>query len=735
MDERFSPGNFEDDDFCLRAQIAGFNTVIAKDVFIHHYGSKSFTAEGLEKYKTRLETNQKIFVDKWGATPEEIWLKGKQIKGRRIMFTLNKNEFMENLERALSLIEEQDYDVALDYLKNSVALYNNFDHEEHDPELANLLNLAGNVSLINGNLETAQKYFENALNEDNNSSHACGGLGEVLLAAENYEAAKTMYEWGVKNNPGNKVAVEGLAKVNEILNLPENDNSLLKLNEETNIPGNLYESVSTEADKLISEAYKLFGEKKFDFALTKLSQAENIFNGQISNPSNIDFAASFYNMKGFNYLGLNDINNAKECFQKALEINPDSSQAYAGLGEILFLNKYDEQAKLMFEKAVQNNPNNLFAVNGLEKINKLLSNNSSFPGSPKQQDDKLKIYHRDDFGKLFNQLGFYGKGVEIGVQAGNFSQTLRNTWKGEELYLIDWWKHIHDYKDIANVSDEKQREFYLSVIKKFEDDYSVHIIRKDSLKASEQFPDEYFDWIYLDADHSYEGCSNDLEVWFPKLKKGGVFAGHDYVDGEMKGGSFRVKSAVNKFISNKDVDLYLTEERTMKSWYFIKPGDDFPEIEVKTDEKNLHQNEVDNQKLQSVLEEILAASYELFSLKHFDEAIDSLNKSEELFYSQNNRDLIAALENMKGFNYLGLNEKDKARESFETALNINHDSSQACAGLGELFYLEGKDKEAKLMYEFAVKNNPDNQFAVTGLEKINKILNLSENHNSLMQEQ
>ena len=44
LDERFSPGNFEDDDFCLRAQLAGYKTVIAQDVFIHHYGSKSFKA-------------------------------------------------------------------------------------------------------------------------------------------------------------------------------------------------------------------------------------------------------------------------------------------------------------------------------------------------------------------------------------------------------------------------------------------------------------------------------------------------------------------------------------------------------------------------------------------------------------------------------------------------------------------------------------------------------------------
>ena len=731
LDERFSPGNFEDDDYCLRAQKAGFKTVIVKDVFIHHFGSKSFTAEGLEKYKTILEKNQKIFIDKWGATPEEIWLKGKQTKGRKVMFTLNKNEFTENLERALSLIEEKEYDVAMDYLNNSVELYDKFDHEDSDPDLANLLNLAGNVSLIKGNLKTAQKYFEHALNEDKNSSHACTGLGEVLFTSKNYLAAKTMYEWGVKNNPENKAAIEGLSKVNKILNLPEDDNSLMKSDEETDSPYQETENIESETDRLINEAYEMFNEKKFNESLNKLNKAEKIFNGQLRNPVNPDFAASFYNMKGFNYLGLNDIDNAKACFQKALEINPDSSQAYAGLGEILFLNEYDEQAKVMFEKAIKNNPGNLFAINGLEKINRILIDNNSSCGSRIQSDDKLKIRHRDDFGKLFNQLELLGKGAEIGVQAGLYSQTLRNTWKGEELYLIDRWKYDPDYKDIANVSDEKQIKLYLSVVDKFANDDSIQVIKKDSIEASKQFPDEFFDWIYLDADHSYAGCMNDLEAWYPKLKKGGIFAGHDYLDGEFACGSFRVKSAVDKFIKDKIVNLITTDEEMGKSWYFVKPGSF--DMEQKTNGEDLLLNVNDSQKLQTVLNEILEASYELFSLKHFEEAIDSLNKSEELFYSKNNKELISAFENMKGFNYLGLNDNRNARKSFEIALNINPESSQACAGLGELFYLEGKDKEAKTMYEYAVKNNPENQYATNGLEKVNKNLALPDDHNSLLQ--
>jgi GT2 family glycosyltransferase len=65
LDIRYGLGNFEDDDFCIRAAIAGFKTVIVKSCFVHHFGSKSFRALG-DKYKKLLENNWEIFKQKWG---------------------------------------------------------------------------------------------------------------------------------------------------------------------------------------------------------------------------------------------------------------------------------------------------------------------------------------------------------------------------------------------------------------------------------------------------------------------------------------------------------------------------------------------------------------------------------------------------------------------------------------------------------------------------------------------
>ncbi len=736
LDERFSPGNFEDDDFCLRAQLAGYKTLIAQDVFIHHYGSKSFSAEGTDKYNQLLEANQKKFIDKWGGTPEEIWLKGKQIKGNNIMVTIDKDEFVETLEKAISYINEKDYASALKYLKSTIEMYDQYENTDQKPDLTNLLNLTGNISVLAKDYSSAQRYFEKALNNDNASSLACSGLGDVFFVSGNYTAAKTMYEWGVKNDSSNTAAISGLAKTNLQLNLLAGDNSLLKEERQSNISDAVFNEMETDSTKLIDEAYELFNQKAFDSALNKLAQAERLFNGQLSNPTDKSFASSFYNMKGFIYLGLNEIVKARDCFERALNINPESSQACAGLGEVFFLTEHDKQAKKMYEWAIKNNPENNFALAGLAKVNKLLGyseDDSSLNDESGKESFDIKISHRDEFGYLFNRLGLSGRGIEIGVQKGEYSQTLRSTWNGNELYLVDFWRYNPDYDDIANLSDDKQKELYLSVVKKFADDISVQIIRKDSIAASKQFPDEFFDWIYIDADHSLEGCTKDLNTWFPKLKPGGVLAGHDYLDGKFYFGNFGVKSAVDSFIKKINTKLYITEEANFKSWYFIKPNSGSNTNYLDVENQNSIANSKDLKKLQSTLNGILEASFELFGLKHFEEAIESLKKTELIFYAQDDKALISAFENMKGLNYLGMGENNKARESYEAALNINPESSQACAGLGELFYLEGKDKEAKTMYEYAVKYNLENQFAVGGLKKINKILGLPETDNSLLQ--
>lgn len=68
LDERFTPGNFEDDDYSYRIRQAGYKLLLCKDSFIHHYGSTSFSKD-IEKYNKLLNTNKQKFKDKWGFDP------------------------------------------------------------------------------------------------------------------------------------------------------------------------------------------------------------------------------------------------------------------------------------------------------------------------------------------------------------------------------------------------------------------------------------------------------------------------------------------------------------------------------------------------------------------------------------------------------------------------------------------------------------------------------------------
>jgi cephalosporin hydroxylase len=50
----------------------------------------------------------------------------------------------------------------------------------------------------------------------------------------------------------------------------------------------------------------------------------------------------------------------------------------------------------------------------------------------------------------------------------------------------------------------------------------------ESSKASKIYDDESLDFVFIDASHDYDSVISDLKSWFPKIKKGGYFAGHDF---------------------------------------------------------------------------------------------------------------------------------------------------------------------------------------------------------------
>lgn len=187
-----------------------------------------------------------------------------------------------------------------------------------------------------------------------------------------------------------------------------------------------------------------------------------------------------------------------------------------------------------------------------------------------------------------------GKGVELGVFKGETSQFILKNWNGT-LYMIDVWKALSnsEYEDGSNHS------VHTTAYKETMDNIQGYenrgiMIRATSKEAVNLFQDESLDWIWIDANHAYDYVKEDIQLWWPKLKKGGLFSGHDYMnmdwyndpkfapngkdkyiytnafDGRsLYNGVFGVNPAVDEFALKHGYKVNVTKE-WFGTWYFTK---------------------------------------------------------------------------------------------------------------------------------------------------------------------
>jgi len=90
----------------------------------------------------------------------------------------------------------------------------------------------------------------------------------------------------------------------------------------------------------------------------------------------------------------------------------------------------------------------------------------------------------------------------------------------------------------------------------------VNIIEADSSQHAEQYEDGSVDFIFIDGDHTYEGCKADIKAWYPKLRPGKLMAGHDFCDRELDNGDppYGVRSAVLDFCDENNLKWSLARE-------------------------------------------------------------------------------------------------------------------------------------------------------------------------------
>ncbi|AFL72202.1 class I SAM-dependent methyltransferase [Thiocystis violascens] len=154
-------------------------------------------------------------------------------------------------------------------------------------------------------------------------------------------------------------------------------------------------------------------------------------------------------------------------------------------------------------------------------------------------------------------------GIELGVAEGYFSDAILASQKVVRLYSVDCWADHHDSAEyiraVARLSKYGTRSV---VMRSFFDD------------ALPLFSDGFFDFIYIDAyAHTGQQDGDILNKWYPKIKDGGIFSGHDYDSQEWP----KTVEVVDRFARATGNTILLlpgvnscNPEDKYPSWYFVK---------------------------------------------------------------------------------------------------------------------------------------------------------------------
>jgi len=163
--------------------------------------------------------------------------------------------------------------------------------------------------------------------------------------------------------------------------------------------------------------------------------------------------------------------------------------------------------------------------------------------------------------RLVERYGEFGltKGAEIGVDRGRFSEYMFKVIPNLELLCVDPWRW--------KLRGESR---YNSTVRRLEP-YNATIIRKTSLMASLEVKDESLDFVFIDADHTFDFVMMDIILWAKKVKYGGIISGHDFYNFRRAGVIEAVTAYTNAHcVSEWFITDYMKTSDKTPSWFWMK---------------------------------------------------------------------------------------------------------------------------------------------------------------------
>lgn len=210
-------------------------------------------------------------------------------------------------------------------------------------------------------------------------------------------------------------------------------------------------------------------------------------------------------------------------------------------------------------------------------------------GSHASNPQRLEGFLRKDMYRMFGELGLT-VGLEIGIEKGKNAQEMYEQIPDLKLYGLDSYKQ-HPYASYVEVAvkrnwDPKEIKRWKAQCLKRMAGRNFTMLEGFSEDMISQVPDFSLDFVYIDADHSYDFVMQDMILWGRKLKKGGVMSGHDYYDDVASSQRrTKVKQAVDDYVKVHGINLYVTGEvhkmgmgDYYPSWFWVKLEDIYPNV-------------------------------------------------------------------------------------------------------------------------------------------------------------
>lgn len=169
-------------------------------------------------------------------------------------------------------------------------------------------------------------------------------------------------------------------------------------------------------------------------------------------------------------------------------------------------------------------------------------------------------------------------GAEIGVYLGEFSRLILRSNPQMKLYGVDPWAESPDYNELGAVEFDGLYQSAVDHCRREIKSGRYEIIRKTSMDALEDIPDNSLDFVYIDANHQAPYVYQDISGWTGKVRIGGLVSGHDYI--RVKKIKYAIKDALETFMGETDNGplfiLGSNEEKpgvvrdTVRSWAFVR---------------------------------------------------------------------------------------------------------------------------------------------------------------------